>query len=264
MPNLYPISNLPYQYIRAIQAVWASNTTLTMFPGICRDSTNIVDINVGNFNGVNPNIPANTTTNINLATQGVNGLDTHFGIAANTWYYVFVIADQSGYKSPGFIFSLNVSQPLLPQGYNVVRRVASIKTDGSGNILVFFQAGIDTLRRYQWQAAINVLTMGGATSYTGIDLSAGVPPGKIELVSLNARYVPEGDGNQFRLIPFGTAQLTTPPYIASGTAGGTEQDYLPFTMFPGLNNINNPAIQYLTDQSGDQLTLNVCGFDETI
>jgi hypothetical protein len=68
------------------------------------------------------------------------GLDT--GTKANsTWYHCYAIYNPTTLASD-FLFSTGATTPtVLPSGYTKFKRLGSIKTDGSGNILGFFQNG---------------------------------------------------------------------------------------------------------------------------
>jgi len=73
-------------------------------------------------------------------TQGTNqgGLDTG-SIAADTWYHMYAIAKPDGLADA--IFSTNATTPSLPAGYTLFRRIGSVLTDSSANIVQFFQNG---------------------------------------------------------------------------------------------------------------------------
>jgi len=67
------------------------------------------------------------------------GLDT--GTKANsTWYHVFLIQRSDTGVVDG-LFSTSLASPVMPTNYNRKRRLGSIRTDGSGNILAFVQNG---------------------------------------------------------------------------------------------------------------------------
>src|SRR6266568_7546379 len=96
------IVNAPQLYVNNLNISRASSTTLLIAAGQCRDSTNVFDM----F------LPSATT--INAAVNGLNGLDTG-SLIATKMYYVYVIADPSGFKPTGCLMSLSAS-PVLPFG----------------------------------------------------------------------------------------------------------------------------------------------------
>lgn len=119
------------------------NTTIDVATGVCADSTSTVLWKTSALTKV-----LNSSGVWTAGTSG-NGLDT--GAKANsTWYHVYAIrkdADGSG----DVLYSLSATAPTMPSGYTYFRRIGSIKTDGSGNILAFKQVG-DT---FYWAATVS-------------------------------------------------------------------------------------------------------------
>lgn len=103
------------------------------------------------------------------AGSGNNGLFS--GARANsTWYHCFLIR-KSADGSIDAGFDTSVSAANIPSGYTAYRRVGSIKTDGSGNILGFSQAGDEFL----WNSPVQDVNASGIA--TGSTLYAiNVPP----------------------------------------------------------------------------------------
>lgn len=60
-------------------------------------------------------------------------------VAVNTWYHFFIIAKTDGTIDAGFDTSVTAAN--IPSGYTLFRRLGSVLTDGSANILAFRQAG---------------------------------------------------------------------------------------------------------------------------
>lgn len=147
----------------------ATVTKLDVAAGSCRDSTNVIDINLTSA------ITAGLiqTSGAWAAGSTQNKLDT--GARANsTWYHVWaILKDIDG--SGDFLFSLSASAPTMPSGYTYKRRIGSVKTDGSGNIYSFTQDG----DYFQWTAPIvSDVTSGGAPGISAIsETLAGAPTG---------------------------------------------------------------------------------------
>ena len=110
------------------------------------DANNDIDVALGSC--VNSTyvdtiyLPASITKRLDAAwSVGTNqgGLDT--GSKANsTWYHVYVIKRiDTGVVDA--LFSTSVSSPTLPTNYTEFRRIGAVRTDGSGNLLPFFQWG---------------------------------------------------------------------------------------------------------------------------
>lgn len=111
----------------------ATTTKLDVAAGRCRDSTDVIDIYL--------NTPVTAgliqTSGSWAAGNTQNKLDA--GVRANnTWYHVFAIRRDSD-GNGDFIFSLSSTSPTLPLGYTKFRRIGAVRTDGSGNIIPFYQ-----------------------------------------------------------------------------------------------------------------------------
>lgn len=103
------------------------------------------------------------------AGAGGNGLFTG-ARAANTWYHLFLIRkDADGSIDAGFDVSFNAAN--RPAGYGAYQRLTSVKTDGSGNILPFFNIG----RQIIWKAPPLDVNVSGSVVDAAYVLS--VPPG---------------------------------------------------------------------------------------
>jgi len=157
------------------------NTTVDVAAGDATDSTNTYSIPLGAFTKVIQSSGSWTAGTSN------NGLDTG-ARAANTWYHVFLLrkdADGSG----DVLFSTSVSSPTLPSGYSNFRRIGSVRTDGSTNLLAFVQTGdefIWSLAKYDVQGVSLGTT---STLYT-----LTVPSGVKVLARLRAANDPTGAG----------------------------------------------------------------------
>jgi hypothetical protein len=180
--NAVPIVNQPFYYINEMQIKNNATTPNTKFDigaGICRDSTNTYDINLGNFNGQNNSGTANSSTTVNAAVNGLNGLDTG-SLGASKLYYVYVVADAVNGNATGVMCSLaSVASggPLLPFGYNIFRLIGYMFTDGSSHFLLGYNSGNGNARRFTYDAyRATSVTAGTSATYAAIDLSALVPP----------------------------------------------------------------------------------------
>ena len=105
---------------------------------------------------------------------GAGGLFTG-SIAANTWYHVFVIRNTTTDAiDAGFDTSLTAAN--IPSGYTQYRRLGSVVTDASSNILGFYQTG----DMFYWNSPTldhDAAISATATDYALTNASAGVPPG---------------------------------------------------------------------------------------
>jgi hypothetical protein len=252
--NLSQLENAAFLYVNGLQLSWTSNTTLTIAPGICRDSTNAEDLNLG---GYGSSAPVNTV--VNSAINGVNGLDT--GAVANaTWYAVYVIGDASGYKPTGTLLSASATAPTLPAGYNVFRQIGWALTDGSAHFLKFYTVGNAGVRQHHWDSMISVLAAGVATAFTGVSCSAAVPPVNSTVVTFYAGLTPAvaGDAASFR--PTGSSATTV--FDMTGLVTTHSQD-LQFKMLTLLSS-GNPSLDYKVSSGSDSLNLSVLSFDYSL
>lgn len=110
------------------------NTTIDVGQGTGRDSADSVDIVLSSsFSGILQ------SSGVWTAGNNQNKLDTG-ARANNTWYHVFAIRKTSD-GTGDILFSLSPTAPTMPSGYAGFRRISSIKTDGSGNIIQFLNFG---------------------------------------------------------------------------------------------------------------------------
>src|SRR5574338_349290 len=136
-----PIYQLPRLYIQGLNISIASTTILAIAPGAARDSSNNIDMVVGlsNLQGnVNPSVLfANYSQPLflNAGVNGANGLDAG-SLAASTQYAVYLIGDSRGYNNVATLLSLTSNaNPLLPLGYDSLRLIGFIQTDGSSHFV---------------------------------------------------------------------------------------------------------------------------------
>src|ERR1017187_5615810 len=193
MSQLDPIVNQPSLYMNGFllsNDATTPNTKLDIAAGICRDSNNQIDINLGNYlNLGNPAITANSATVLNFSVNGANGLDVG-SVAASTGYYIYVIADSSEKLANASIASLSASAPTLPFGYDSIRLLGWVLFDGSSHLLAFYSSGSGSGKYFQWDApiAVTVTLSGTSATYSAMDLSVGVPASKYGRVSLKYKW----------------------------------------------------------------------------
>lgn len=82
-----------------------------------------------------------------VAGTGNGSLDTG-AVGATTWYHVHLIRKDSD-SSIDVLLSLSATGPTMPAGYTARRRIGSIKTDGSSQIIAFSQDG----NQFLWDVA---------------------------------------------------------------------------------------------------------------
>ena len=151
------------------------------------------------------------TVSANSTADGVDITFT-FGIAPSVTYHFFAIrSDITGATDAGFDTSFTCAN--IPADYTYYRRIGSMKTDASSNILNFFQVG-NVFRLYLPVLEVNVV----AHAYTTRTLSS-VPTGHIVEAFGNIKST--GDYGQVRPVGAsdGNASITVSPLSLGSTSG---------------------------------------------
>ncbi len=257
------IINQPALYINGLSLsndATTPNSKLGVAAGVCRDSTNTVDINIGNYLGANPNISANTATVINAGVVGANGIDTG-ALGASSIYYVFAIADVTSnpLRLPACIISLSAT-PLLPAGYGYFRRIGWAATDGSSHFVLFYQNGTGSNRKYWFDVPIKVLNGGSSATFAAVDLTSGHMPPISTNVVLQADLTPNAAGDIASFRPTGSAS-TLGLLTISGVVAAKAQSLE--VKVPCLLSSSLPKVDYLVTASG-ALSLWVVGYEDNL
>jgi len=91
-------------------------------------------------------------------------------IAVDTWYHVFLIRrNDNGYIDAGFDTDVNAAN--IPAGYSTYRRIGSVLTNGSANILAFTQLE----NQFIWSAEVE--DYDGTIGTVAASVTLTVPPG---------------------------------------------------------------------------------------
>ncbi len=148
------------------------NTLLNVAAGACRNSTNENDIVISE------------AVVISTGSRGALGLDSGT-IANNTLYAVYAIGSSSNQigngqpysEYPGVaMLSTNFTTPVLPQGYDMFRRIGAVRTNGSAAILAFQQVGSGESRHMHYDVALATsITAGASATYVAVATSGLVP-----------------------------------------------------------------------------------------
>lgn len=178
-----------------------ANNDIDFTSGFCFDLSTLIKIA---NSALTKRLDANFVAGTN---QG--GLDT--GAKANsTWYYCFAISKADG--TSDFLYSTSKTSPIMPSGFVNKRRIGSIRTNSSGNIIGFKQDA-NTFFFFTPPADINILPV--PTTRTNYTVS--VPP---SMTGIFAFYAYSSAGTQslhyfqptFGGVWFvGVSQFGTPP-----------------------------------------------------
>jgi len=250
-----PIYQLPFLYMNGLNVSVASNTTLSIASGQCRDSNDVMDIVIGSapFNGSDTDAPVT----LNAAVNGANGLDTG-SFAASKVYAVYAIGDSRGYEAPAVLLSLaSSSSPTMPFGYDSYRKIGYAVSDASVHFLPAYVAGNNNYRQFAFDAPqATAITAGNATSYTAVSLLALVPPVENTPVSIAYAFTPGAAGRALNLTPgnaTGNAVTITGQVNAVVISGNA-------TVMSKVTS-SVPEVDYKVANSGDAVDLKVAGFD---
>lgn len=154
--------------------------------GVARSSDDSIDMTATAFT---KRIDANW-----VAGSGNGGFPSALSIAIDTWYHYFIISTPGGTIDFGFDSSLTATNLLTDAtGYTKIRRIGSVLTDGSSNIIGFYSKGDD----FWWNSAPTDFSGSAPGSFTNVTLS--VPLGVETLARTNTQIISSGiDGVAFK------------------------------------------------------------------
>ena len=200
----------------SLSSAWVSNTTLNFscsqimlqYAGLVNDPFCCTGV-------------ATVTANLAANWAGGGNLDTG-SLAANTWYYGYVI--NTGSQGAGsIIYSTSSTGPSMPGGYfGCSGIVTCFRTDGSSHIIGFIQNG----RKWQWRLGSNLSALpqiasgstGSITSLTAESITSVFPTaigGSIKMIASATSAAGE-------MVVAPNASYTAPqscPALVQGTGG---------------------------------------------
>lgn len=242
MPNPNaPIVNAGLLYLNGLGIAKTAAKVISLAAGAARDSTNVNDIIL------------NALVSVNGANVGANGVDVAV-LVASSFYAVYAIGDSTDYQPVAGLLSLNATTPSLPTTYDMYRRVGWVLTDGSANILQFWQYGSGSSRTYYYDVAISALSGGSSTTYANVSLATSVPPITTSAI-LKVAYTPNAATNVAHFLPFGSGATNGIIQFGYGVAAAQ----VGMATVPSALNAGAPTIQYKVSSS-DALTLLTAGF----
>lgn len=212
------------------------------------------------------NLAAAAPLTANLNVGGPNGLDRPPKTPGRV-YYLFAIGDSSETRPVAGLLSLDPGAPLLPPGYDRLRRIGFVVHNASSRVLRF-HGGVGLTPRVHFaedESELQVLADGGATAFTAVDCRR-VAPSTARTLLLHARIRNTTAG--------GTA--TSTQAAAFLRAGGDQHDGSLYAVRPGLPTrsgigfqIELPCsaaqrIEYRVSSSGVRLTLSVVGVEDRL
>ena len=263
--NAVPIVNQPFLYINGMQVsndATTPNTILDVAAGICRDSTNTYDINLGNFNGQQNGQTANSVTLINSANVGLNGIDTGT-FAEATLYYVYVVGDAVSGNQTGCMISLAQPSvgPLMPYGYNVYRHVGyGVTISNAAHFLLAYSSGNNNARKFFYDAVQSVGTTASSASLAAINLTKWVPLVNNIPVWLAVSF--SGTANDTLTLQPGAASASGNAVVmtAQVTSQALTANVLVQSQNTLISSVLSPTINY-KNSGTDTVAISVAGFE---
>lgn len=197
VPNT-PVVNAGLLYVNGCNLSWVSTTAISVSAGQVRDSSNVNDIVLS------------SASSVSISSSGVvNALDTGT-IAASTMYSVYAIGDSTGFRDNGCLLSLSASQPTLPFGYDMYRRIGAISINSSSQVRRFMQVGSGNSREMLYDPGTGPSTKGvvipssgtgGSTSYVNLGLLISLVPQLAVECIINCAFTPNSANNVLFLAP---------------------------------------------------------------
>lgn len=243
-----PIVNAPYLEVDGLEIAVVDDENATIQAGRARNSTNENDIIL------------NAAVTVNNLVNGINGLDTGT-VAASTLYSLYLVGDSTQNNEAGTILSLSATQPLLPVGYDMFRKIGYLRTDGTSDFLLGYWSGSGRERIFMYDAPIaTAVTAGASTTDAAVSLATFVPA-----VSGLPVYI------AFDATPAAASRiLTLKPYGATGapfrvTSQVTSVHVTGVALVQAQLLVGVPNIEYVWSAGGgDAVALNVAGYQYTI
>jgi len=242
-----PVVNAAYLSVSGLEIAIVDDETATVQAGRARNSSNLNDIIL------------DAAVTVNNTQNGLNGLDTGT-VAASTLYSLYLVGDSSLNNDPGVVMSLSATQPLLPVGYDMYRKIGYLRTDGSSDFLLGYFSGSSNERTFVYDVPIaTAITAGNSGTYAAVTLTTFVPPVENVLVNMEINWTANAAADTLELQPF-NATGDTAKYIAlvaGATAHTLVREYLMAQLDSGA-----PKMNYKV--SAGTVALNVAGYKYTI
>ena len=214
-----PIIQLPNLYINGLVAEVDTTTfnTINVSAGIARDSQNVMDITVGSANVQNQTTPAPLV--ISSTVMGAGGVDV-LPMVGGSLYSVYVIADSRYYLPVSAIISLDPVAPIMPFGYDSLRKVGYVWSNNATSFFANFISGTSNDRFFYSDQQTQVLTGGTSTTLDFISLTNVVPDIQNTKVSLISEFdaAAAGDSYEIGFADVNVFQFKNIAPVAGGTA----------------------------------------------
>lgn len=249
-----PFGATRFSYANGLQIsndVTTPNTKLDISAGSIRDSSDTYQI------------ITTTSTVINAATNGLNGLDTGT-LAASKVYAVYMVSDPVTANPTGAMISLTYPPgstlgPLMPFGYSAYALIGYIATDASVHFLPGLWTNTNTGDRlFMYDAPqATAVTAGASATYANVNLIALVPNVDVNPTWISTAFTPAAASNVLALQPAsGTGDAVRITGQVSAVVASSNS--LVLAQRITITAVVSPAINYKV--SGGTVAVNVAGY----
>ncbi len=253
-PNT-PGVNARLSYVNGLQLTWVSTTSFTCAIGACADSGDTNDI-------ISPSVLTCLTNKV-----GPGGVDIAVAVAS-TMYAVYLIGDSQDFNPTALLMSLAVSsvpavntQPSLPFGYDMYRRIGYVLTDSSAHVLQFWHYAHNIARTMYYDTPIATPAITTATTYASQSLIAGVPPIACEAI-LKITFTPNTASDVAQFAPYGSSPTTA--MLAFGYGSDASVAQVGMLKCPCALNATVPTITHKETSASDALVIAVSGYVDNL
>lgn len=243
-----PIVNAPYLSVNGLEIAVVNDETATVQAGRARNSTNENDIILS------------AAVTVDNTENGINGLDTGT-VAADTLYSLYLVGDSTQNNDPGVVLSLSATQPLLPVGYDMFRKIGYLRTDSTSDFLLGYFSGSSNERIFMYDAPIaTAVTAGSSTTDAAVSLATFVPAVAGLPVFMFYDLTPAAASRVLTLKPYGAVGA---PFTVTSQVTAVHMTGIALVQAQLL--VGVPNIEYVWSAGGgDAVALNVAGYQYTI
>lgn len=247
-----PIVNAGSKYLNGFDLAFSDEDSLAFTVGQCRDSTNTNDILVS------------SPLLIEALVVGAGGIDQGI-IQDDEVYAVYVVADSTGYKQPAGLFSLSATNPVLPYGYDMFRRISWVLTTSGSRFHLFWVYGFDQDKEYYFNSPYIAVEGVGTGSFGDVSLKNALAPFQNAMpavqteVLLNIEFTATAASDSIAFsIP---GSFSTQPIMEFSSGAGALQivsAWIPMNVILGV-----PTVR-LSATVGKSYVLTVAGFRDSL
>jgi hypothetical protein len=216
-------------------SVGTPNSVIDVAAGYAADSTNAT--------GITGTAISKSTAGTWVAGTGNNGMGTGLTIANTTWYHVFAIINAGSFD---VYFDTSISAANKPASTTAFRRIGSFLTNGSAQIIAFYQYG----QTVHWTAQVTDFSGTPPAAATLVTLT--VPTGIAVRPILLALYQdPSLTGRQYRVWSPGAGSTSKNELVACTAVAGVN------TVGGGSSVVTNTSAQVYHIDTGTGANANL-------